>query len=148
MTPPSLVVTWQRLKPVAINCSSLGVGQQVAGELLDDELVERQVAIERPDDPIAVGPHLAVVVEVQAVRVAVAGGVEPEAGHVLAVARRREQPIDRSLVGVGAIVGEEGVDLRRRRRQAGEVERDAAQQRDAIGLDGEASAFLVRVARG
>ena len=84
----------QRLKPVAICWSSVRFGQQVAGELLDGELVERQVAVEGVDDPVAVGPDLAVVVEVDAVRVGVAGGVEPVAAAVLAPVRRCQQPLD------------------------------------------------------
>ena len=48
-----------------------------------------EVAVEGPDDPVAVGPHLAVVIEMEAMRIAVTGGVEPVAGHVLTVARRR-----------------------------------------------------------
>ena len=78
------------------------VGQQVAGQLLDDELVEGLVGVEGVDDPVAVGPDLAVVVEVQAVGVAVAGGVEPEPRHVLAVAGRVEQAVDDLLVSVAA----------------------------------------------
>ena len=84
----------QRLKPEAICWSSVLVGQQVAGELLDREPVERQVAVEGADDPVAIGPHLAEVVEVIAVGVGVAGGVEPVAGAVLAPAGRGEQPVD------------------------------------------------------
>ena len=49
---------------------------------------KRQVAVERLDDPVAIGPHLAVVVEVQAVRVGVARGIEPVAGAMLALVRR------------------------------------------------------------
>ena len=30
-----------------------GVGQHVSGELLDDELVERHVGVERADDPVS-----------------------------------------------------------------------------------------------
>ena len=114
--------------------SRLGIGQQVAGELLDDEPVERLVAVEGPDDPVAVGPDLAVVVQVQAVGVAVPGGVEPEPRHVLAVSGRIEQPVDDLLVGPRGPIGEEGVDLLEGRRQAGQVERDAADQRGLARL--------------
>ena len=38
--PPSWLCMWLRLKPVASRCSCVGVGQQVAGELPGDELVE------------------------------------------------------------------------------------------------------------
>ena len=99
MAPPSLVVMLQRLKPVAIVLVERRFGQQVAGQLLDRELVERQVAVERVDDPVAVGPHLAVVVEVDAVRVGVAGRVEPVAAAMLAPVRRRQQLVDELLVG-------------------------------------------------
>ena len=92
--------------------SGVGIGQQVAGELLDDEPVERLVGVEGVDDPVAVGPGLAIVVEVQAVGVAVAGGVEPEPRHVLAVAGRVEQAVDDLLVSLLRRVGQERVDLR------------------------------------
>ena len=71
-----------------------GVGEQVAGELLECELVEGLIAVEGLHDPVAVRPHLAIGVEVQAVRVGVAGGVEPVAGAVFAVGRQGHQLID------------------------------------------------------
>src|SRR4051812_12507691 len=49
-------------------------GQEVAGELFDGELIEGFVAIEGADDPIAVGPHFAVIIEVNAVAIGIAGG--------------------------------------------------------------------------
>ena len=52
--PPSRVIMFRRLKPVATSCSVVGWGKQVAGELLDRELVEGLVAVERVDDVIAV----------------------------------------------------------------------------------------------
>ena len=91
------------------------VRQQVAGQLLDRELVERLVLVEGVDDPVAVGPDLAVVVEVDAVRVGVAGGVEPVAAAMLAPVRRRQQLIDVLLVGVRRLVVDERLDLGRRR---------------------------------
>ena len=95
---------------------------------------KRLVAVEGVDDPVAVGPDLAVVVEVQAVGVAVAGGVEPEPRHVLAVAGRLEQAVDDLLVSLRRRVGQEGVDLFEGRRQAGQVERHAADQGRLLGL--------------
>ena len=78
-----------------------GVGQQVAGQLPGDELVERQILVERLDDPVAVGPHRPVAVHLVAVRVGVPGQVQPVGRHPLAVARRRQQPVDDFLVGSG-----------------------------------------------
>ena len=96
-------MTLQRLKAGGDPLVERAVRQQVAGELLDGELVERQIAVERVDHPIAIGPHLAVVVEVDAVRVAVARGVQPVAGAVFAVVRRGEIAVHHALVGVGRV---------------------------------------------
>ena len=41
--------------------------QQIAGQLLDRELVERHVRVERADDPVAPRPQFAVAVHLVAV---------------------------------------------------------------------------------
>ena len=74
--------------------SCVAFGQQVAGDLLDDELVVGQVAVEGVDDPVAVEPDLARLVLLVAVGVGVAGRVEPEPAPALAVVGRGEQPVD------------------------------------------------------
>ena len=79
-----------------------------------------------------------------AVRVGVAGGVEPVAAAVLAPVRRRQQPVDVLLVGVGRLVVDERLDVFRAGRQAGEVERQAAGEGAAVGLGGGGEAFLLR----
>ena len=66
-------------------------------------------------------------------RLGVAHQVEPVPGPAFAVVRRGEQPIDDLLVGAGRFVGQKGIDLGRRRRQADQVERHAAQQRALVG---------------
>ena len=104
------------------------LGQQVAGELLDGELVERHVAVQRIDDPVAPMPLVACAVGLEAVGVGVAGGVEPRLRHVLAVARRRNQSIDQALVGAWRRVDGERLDLGRRRRQAGEIKRGTSDE--------------------
>src|SRR5258708_3867993 len=68
--------------------------QQVARELLDDELVIGQVAVESVEDPAAIEPDLAGLVLFETVGVGVACGVEPGTRPALAVVRRRQQPID------------------------------------------------------
>ena len=113
-----------------------GIGLEVAGELPGGEDVEGQVVVEGLHDPVAVGPHAALVVEVQAVRVGVAGGVEPAAGHVFAIARRSQEAFDDLVVGLRGVVCEEGVDLGRCRRQAGQVERHAAEKAGFVGFGG------------
>ena len=116
-------------------------GQHVARELLDREPVERHVGVVGVDDPVAPAPHRPLAVGLVAVGVGVAGGVEPLHGHALAVARRREQPVDGLLVGVGGVVVQEVGELDRGRGHAGEVEGDAAQQGRAVGLVGRGQAL-------
>ena len=134
--PPSWLICVLRWNPVAIFWSTLASRPQVAGDLVDRELIERHVAVERGDDPVAVLPDRPGGVDVEAVRVGVAGLVEPEPPPPLAVMGRGQQAIDQALVGVGPGVGQEGVDLLGAGRQAGQVERNAPQQRRAIGLGG------------
>jgi len=110
------------------------VGQQVAGELLDGELVERLVLVVGADDPVAPRPHRARGVALEAVAVRVAREVEPLHRHLLPEVRRGQQAVQGLGPGVGRGVGEEGPLVFLRRRQAGEVERGAPQQRRAVGL--------------
>ncbi len=73
-----------------------GPGQEVAGDLFDGEAVEGHVGVEGLDDPVAVGPEVTEVVALEAVRVGVAGGVEPGPGPAFAVVRRAEQAVHRA----------------------------------------------------
>ena len=100
------------------------MGQEIARQLPNSELIVGQVAIEGGDHPIAVRPERTLVVDVHPMRIRVAGEVHPIPGHVLAVARGGEQAIHGPLVCVRTLVGEELIDLRRGGRQAGQVERD------------------------
>ena len=110
-----------------------GIGEEVAGELLGDEVGPGFVVVEGVDDPVAVGIELAVVVEVEAVGVAVADGVEPVAGHVFAVAGGGEEAVDELGIGVGGGVLEKGLGLGRCGGKAGEVEGDAADEAAFVG---------------
>ena len=92
------------------------------------------VAVEGVDHPVAVRPHLAVVVEVDAVRVGVAGRIEPVAGAVLAPVRRGQQsgrPASRRPPASGSFTN---ASTSRSGRQAGQVEADPAGERAAVGL--------------
>ena len=79
-----------------------GARQLVAGDLLDDEPVVGQVAVQGVDHPVAVEPDEARLVLLVAVGVGVAGGVEPVPSPALAVVRRGQQAIDDPLVGISA----------------------------------------------
>ncbi len=109
-----------------------GAGQQVAGDLLDDEAVVRQVAVERADHPVAPGPLLARQVLFIAVAVRVTRGVEPDARPLFAVTRAGKLFVDglrdrRLQAGLRDAALEPG-DFLRRRRQAAEIKPEAAGQ--------------------
>ena len=122
----------------------LSFREQVAGELPHGELVEAHVLVEGFDDPVAPRPHRARAVGLEAVAVGVAGVVEPEHRHALAVARGGEQAIHGALVGVRRPVSEEGVHLGGRGRNASEVEGSAAQECGAVGFGGEFQPVLLQ----
>ena len=105
-----------------------GVRQEVAGQHLGAELVERFVGVELAHQPIPPDPLERIAVLLEAVAVGVAGGIEPRQDHALAVAGRSQQAVDLLLIGVGRAVGEEGGRLLRRGREAGQVQRHASQQ--------------------
>lgn len=52
-----------------------GIGEEISSDLVGGELVEREVVVEGGDDPIAVGPHFAIVIEVHAMGVGITSGV-------------------------------------------------------------------------
>ena len=111
-----------------------GAGHQVAGELLTRELVECQIVVEGVDDVLSVerlGLHI---VGVVAHRVGIAHEVEPEHRHALAVMRTGQQTVDQLLDGTRRPIGGKRLHPLPRWRKPGEVERQAADQRAAIGL--------------
>ena len=70
---------------------------------------------------------------VVAVRVAVVDDIEPVPGPALAVAGRGEHPLDEVFVGGRVSVGDEGIDLFRCRREAEEIEGEAADECPSVG---------------
>ena len=105
------------------------VRQQVAGDLLDGEPVEGHVGVEGVDHPLAVAPGVGPgLIFLIAVRVGVAGEVEPLAGPFFAVVRGGQIAVDESLVGVRPRVGHERGDLFRGGGQAEQVELQAADE--------------------
>ena len=109
-------------------------GEDVAGDLSGEKSVVGHVGIEGPDHPVAVAAGFADgVVGAVAGRVGVAGDVEPVASPALSVGTRSEEPVDDPLPGIGGGVVEKGADLGGRRREAGEIEGDAAEEGAPIG---------------
>jgi hypothetical protein len=132
--PPLLVEHRVAVEPGGDLLRRGGVRQQVPGELLDGEPVERHVGVERVDHPVAVRPDGARPVLLVAVGVGVPGQVEPPPRPPLAVVRRGEEPVHHLLVGVRRLVREEGIHLRRRRRQADQVEVHPPDERVPVRL--------------
>ena len=98
------------------------IGQFVAGQLLDHELVVGLVVIQRPDHIIAIPPGVRLVaVAFEGVRVGITNEIEPVTGPLLTVVRTGEQPIDHLLPGGSRVVGEEVIDFLLGRRQAGDA---------------------------
>ena len=107
-------------------------GQEVSGELLDAELVVREIGVEGFYDPVAIRPDRTGAVLFEAIGVGITGEVEPAAGPALAIAGRSQQAVDELLVGVGRLVVYESVGFLGRGRDSGEVEGDAAHEHVAI----------------
>ena len=108
--------------------------QLVPGQLFLDEPVVGLVRVVSLDDVVAVAPGgRTEVVDAEAVAVRVAHEVEPGAGLPFAEGGGGEQAVDEFLVGQRVRVGDEGVDLGRRRRQARDIEGDAANQGRPLG---------------
>ena len=104
--------------------------QSVARNLFAYELVVRQVGVERTNRVVAVPPGVGdFKIELVAHRLGIPREIEPVAAPTFAVMRRRQQPIDARFVRGRRLIREERIDLRRRRRQADEVERKPANQR-------------------
>ena len=99
-----------------------GVGEQVAGDLLDSELIERHVLVQGANYPVAITPDRPGAVFPEAVGVGVARQIEPGPRPALAEVRRGEQAIHQALVRVGTGVGQEFVNLFQRRGKPDKVE--------------------------
>ena len=127
-----------------------GLGQQIAGDLLNGELAERHVRVEGVHDPFAPEPHVAQRVIVVAAGVAVAGEVEPRHGQALAEMRALEQPVHDFLESCRRAVFHKLIHLRDGRRQPRQVERHAADETRLflLGRGRESFQFQPRVDEG
>ncbi len=115
----------------------------VAGQLFADELVIGLVVVEATDDVIAIAPGAGPrTVVLEPFRLGEADDVEPVAAPAFAVVRTDQQLIDELFVSTRVRRGDERGDLLRRRRQAGQVERETADQRPSIGFRGRPQPFL------
>ena len=120
----------------------IAIGQQIAGELLDGELVKGNVAIERVDYPFAIAPGPgARAIFFVAVAIRVARQVKPVARPLLAVVGRIQQAVHQAFIGVGTVVAEILADLLGGGREAGKIETHAAEQGQFRGFRRGRDAF-------
>jgi len=104
------------------------MGQFVAGELVDDELVVREIIVESFDDPVSVKPGRPGLIFFKSIRVGVAGGIQPLACPAFTIVNGSEQPFDLLFIGVRAGVGKKGIQFLDRGGQANQVEARATEQ--------------------
>ena len=98
------------------------LGQQVAGDLFDGELVKRHVGVECADNPVTVGPDRSWWIVGVAGAIGIPGQIEPAPGEMFAVAGMVEQLIHESLDGSWRGVSNESVNCLWTERQPGQVE--------------------------
>ena len=110
------------------------IREKISRQLLHGKLIEGQIAVEGPDHPIAVGPDLALIIQVEPVGIGVARDVEPMASHLFAILRAIHQAIDPTLIAPGTGVRQERVHFGRRGREPSKVHAQAAQQCGSIRL--------------
>ena len=128
----------------------LGIlGNLVSGDLETQELIVRQVLVESVYYPVAVGVGVGVTalfLEDIALRVGVAGDVEPVTSPAFAEGRRGEQAVDEFLGRLRVLVGDEGGDFLGGRVEAPEGERQATNDDFAgrLGIEVESGRLQLR----
>jgi hypothetical protein len=98
------------------------IGEHVASELLDHELVEGKVAVDRVDHPVPIEPDVPRCVDAVSVRIGIPRDVQPPAGPAFSVPWRFKQSLNEPGIRVGARIVHECLHRLDRRRQSGEVE--------------------------
>src|ERR1041384_5543496 len=98
------------------------IGNQIAGDLVDDELGERHIAIDRVDHPVAIFPDGPGRVDAIAIRIGIPRRVQPMTTPTFAVMRRGQQPVDGIFISLWRLIGNESLDLLSGWWNAGQVE--------------------------
>ena len=123
-------------------------GDEIAGELVDDELVVGKIPVECIDDPVAVFPDITVGVVAEAFGIGVAGEIHPDGSPAFAEVRGGEQALGFGGDGGGEILcggGLEGVEFCDGRRQADEIKGSAAQPLGGLGGGGGREVFAFQL---
>ena len=123
---PTIVIVTERL---------VSFGNQVSGQLVQQESIIGQVVVERVNHPVAVLVRKRRrKVRRLTGRIGVTNHVQPVASPADAVLRRFQQTINDSPKRPGLFVRDERPHVCRRGRQPGQVERRSPNQRSPIGL--------------
>src|SRR5207245_3526080 len=98
------------------------IRKQIFGELFDRKLIERKIAVDGVDDPVAIFPGVeALGIFFITVRVGVAGLVEPVAAEALAEMGVGEEAVDQLCVGAIRWIGGETIGFIKRRRETNKI---------------------------
>ena len=111
-----------------------GVGEKVAGELLDCELIKGGVGIDGVDDPIAIAPGIhAWAIFFVSITIGIASLVEPVPAPAFAKMRRGKQALDETVVGFRRFVVNKFTNFLRCRGESNEIITEPLDERVAIG---------------
>ena len=145
---------WPRMAVPATDFIAQLAVQQISRQLRFDEAVVRHVVVERLDHPVAINIrarewHVAAILGIQAAHIVfgIARHIQPVTAPALAVTRRRKQPVDHLLERVGRLVVHERVHFLGRGRQAGQIQRGAADQCPPVRRQPPASCLWLRAWR-
>ena len=111
-----------------------GIWQEIPSELFDDELVVGEVAVKRLNHPVAIRPHLAIVVVVETIGIGITGGIQPIMRAMFAKVLGSQQPINQLRVGVIRFIVDESLDLFDGGGQPGQIQSHAADQLPLVRL--------------
>src|ERR1044071_2493607 len=106
------------MKAIKSGCQALLAScarQQVAGQLLGQEAVVREIGIESLDDPIAIWPGGAKLITLISVAIRITRSVEPGNGHSLAEMFRGEESVNNGFISRCRFVFDKSVNLFRSR---------------------------------
>ena len=111
-----------------------GVGEKVAGELLDGELIKGEVGVDGVDDPIAIAPGVhAWAIFFVSITIGIASLVEPVPAPAFAKMRRGKQALDETVVGFRRFVVNKFADFLGRGGEPNEIITEPLDERVAIG---------------
>jgi hypothetical protein len=105
-----------------------GVWQHVACELLDGELIEREISIEGLNHPLPVLPHRPQRIALVAVAVGISCQIQPMPCPALTIVTRGEESLQQLLISIRILVGDKRIDLFDRRRKANQIQAHSPDQ--------------------